>query len=69
MKTTYQIAKALRHKIGAHYRLIGQSGLTHDEYLQARSASDQAESTARYLMQYLPTEKAAVIQSITGVRP
>ena len=62
------LARQLRAKIGAHYRMIGDSSVTHDDYMRARSESDDAESTARYLIQYLSTAQAAVISQITGIR-
>lgn len=66
MKSIWKLARQLDAKIGAHYRLIGDSRIPHDDYLQARSESDQAESTARYLVQYLPPAQADVIRSVVG---
>jgi len=63
----YKLARQLRGRIGAHYRLIGDSSIAHDEYLQARADSDQAVSTARYLVQYLPPVQADVIRAVVGV--
>lgn len=65
MKTAHKIAQNLRKKIGAHYRLIG-TGCTDEQYHRARAESDQAESLARYLIQYLPRAQADVIRAITG---
>lgn len=66
MKSIWILARQLDAQIGAHYRLIGNSSITHDEYLQARADSDQAVSTARYLMQYLPPVQADVIRAVVG---
>lgn len=67
MKTAYKIAQNLHKKIGAHYRLIG-TGCSDEQYQRARAESDQAESMARYLIQYLPRAQADVIRSITGYK-
>jgi len=48
-QTSLTLAASLRKQIGAHAALVGRSDVTQDEYLAARSASDRAESLAKYL--------------------
>lgn len=66
MKSIWKLARRLDAQIGAHYRLIGDSSVSHDDYMRARADSDQAVSTARYLMQYLPPVQADVIRAVVG---
>lgn len=61
MRTVHVIARELRRKIGAHYRLIGRSDIAHETYQAARAESDQAESLLRYLAQYAPLFKGVKV--------
>lgn len=67
LKSIYQLAHQLHDQIGAHYRLIG-AGVADDQYWRARAESDQAESTAKYLIQYLPQVQADVIRAVVGAK-
>lgn len=66
-KSMFKFARQLNKQIGAHYRLIG-TGCTDEDYHRARAESDQAESLARYMMQYLPQLQADVIRAVVGVK-
>jgi hypothetical protein len=56
-RTLLTIAARLRKPIGAHAALIG-TGCAQSTYLEARNASDSAESLARYLAQHLNAPRA-----------
>lgn len=68
MKTMQSLGRQLSRQIGAHYRLIGRADVTHDDYLQARAESDQAQALARYCLQYLPADQAAVLAHCLQVK-
>ena len=57
-KTIAAIAKPLKAKIGAHYRML-QSTVDDDTYWRARADSDLAQQQARYLIQHLADRHAA----------
>jgi hypothetical protein len=67
-RTLLTIAAKLRPAIGSHVRLIG-TGCAQSAYLEARNASDKAESMARYLAQHLdaPREQRAIFASACGL--
>lgn len=56
-----RIAKPLRAAIGAHYRLIGDSSICHEDYQRARAESDLAVQRAKYLIQHLQNRHDAVM--------
>ena len=56
-----RIAKPLRAAIGAHYRLIGDSNVCHEDYQRARAESDLAVQRAKYLIQHLQNRHDAVM--------
>jgi hypothetical protein len=64
LKSTYQLANSLRDQIGKHRQLSDYCD--NDAYWRARADSDQAVSTAKYLIQYLPRAQADVIRAIVG---
>jgi hypothetical protein len=68
MKSIITLSRQLKKQIGAHYKLIGKPNLSDGDYWAARAQSDQAVSTARYLIQYLNPQQAAIVSSFTGVR-
>ena len=67
LKSIYQLAHQLYDRIGAHYQLIG-TGVDDDQYWRARAESDQAESMAKYLIQYLPPAQADVIRAVVRAK-
>lgn len=56
-----RIAKPLRAAIGAHYRLLGDSNVRHEDYQRARAESDLAVQRAKYLIQHLQNRHDAVM--------
>jgi hypothetical protein len=61
IRTIASIARPLRKSIGAHHRMIGTLGWTHDEYMEAQRLSDEAVLLAKYLIQHLDDRHAAVM--------
>ena len=51
-------ARRFQARIGRPLRLIGQPGLTQDEYLRAEADSDEALRSARYFAQYYAQDRA-----------
>jgi hypothetical protein len=60
-RTLIQIARPLKRLIGAHVHMIGQHNLTDKDYQRAQSDSDQAVSTAKYLICHLVNQHDAVV--------
>ena len=58
-KTINAMARPLRKVIGGHVKLIGRQ-VPQEEYLEARRISDEAASTAKYLIQQLEDRHDAV---------
>ena len=60
-RTILRMARPFRAVIGAHQRLIGDSTVTHDDYLRARADSDLAVQLATYLIQHLTDRHDAAL--------
>lgn len=59
-KTILRMAKPLRARIGAHARMI-HTWTDHDAYERARADSEEAVSTAKYLIQHLDNRHDAAL--------
>jgi hypothetical protein len=64
LKSIYQLAHQLHDQIGKHRQLSDYCD--NDVYWRARSDSDQAVSTAKYLIQYMPRVQADIIRAVVG---
>lgn len=56
----HRLARNLRNVIGAHHRMIGDSSVTQEQYLNAQRESDEAVRYAKYLIQQLQNRHLAV---------
>ena len=70
-KTQSAIARGLRKRIGADYLLICSrpaGSVSHDEYMEAVSDSQQAQSLARYLADNLASIDRLAFCEACGIR-
>ena len=60
-KTIARMARPLKARIGAHYRMLSEPMPGQDVYAEARRDSDEAIATAKYLIQHLANRHDATL--------
>ena len=60
-RTLIRLARPMKAAIGSHYRMIGCSDWTHEQYVEAQRQSDESVSLAKYLIQHLVNRHDAVV--------